>query len=55
MPPPRLCGVLQVRPDDTVVFKKLTIEQAYAQRLATDAMVAAVKSVALQVGWRAGA
>lgn len=36
----------QVRPDDVVVFKRLTLEQAMAQRLATDAMVAAVRSMA---------
>lgn len=41
----------QVKPDDTVLFKRLTLEAAYKERLVTDAMVAAVRSIALQVGW----
>ncbi|KXZ51620.1 hypothetical protein GPECTOR_12g584 [Gonium pectorale] len=36
----------QVRPDDEVIFERLTIAQALAARLRTDATVAAVRSMA---------
>ncbi|KAG2494459.1 hypothetical protein HYH03_007511 [Edaphochlamys debaryana] len=38
----------QVRPDDSVNFKRLTLEQALRERLETDAAVAAVRAMAQQ-------
>ncbi|PNH09902.1 Urea amidolyase [Tetrabaena socialis] len=40
-------GRTDVRPDDTVLFQRLTLADALAARLATDAAVAAVRSVAV--------
>jgi urea carboxylase len=45
----------QVRPDDSVTFERLTLTQALAERLATDAKVAAVREMARSGGEAAAA